>query len=236
MKNGARKSPWPLLCLQTTAVSHCLLWFTSHKCRVFIVMYWCTVGAFKWCSVSQIWQDANCLNYLLHAAVLKILPVGLFFITCRNTYQMFLIKHLTTAKVRNSSYLNHDLFINPPTCITFKQGIWLVCRLNAERLGTVTKPSLCRDSSETREQRQWRFSVMSHIVALDCTEAHSQIRSCVPSSLCRRGKACCSEALRFSLLTQKVFQRQFKENYWEQHILLHNVKLNWNDRVVFSVA
>lgn len=41
-------------------------------------------------------------------------------------------------------------------------------------------------------------------------------------------------ALSLSLLTQKVFQRQFKEKHWEKHILLHNMKVNWDDRVVFS--
>lgn len=76
---------------------------------------------------------------------------------------------------------------------------------------------------------------MSRIVTLDCTEGHSQIRSRVrfPARSAAMEKLA-AVRLHFSLLTQKVFQRHFKEKYLEQHIVLYNIKLNGEDRVVFS--
>lgn len=66
-------------------------------------------------------------------------------------------------------------------------------------------------------------------------EGHSQIRSRVrfPARSAAMEKLA-AVRLRFSLLTQKVFQRHFKEKYLEQHIVLYNIKLNGEDRVVFS--
>lgn len=76
---------------------------------------------------------------------------------------------------------------------------------------------------------------MSHIVTLDCTEGHSQIRSRVLFPACSAAmEKLAAVRLPFSLLTQKVFQRHFKEKHREQQILLCNIKLNGEDRVVFS--
>lgn len=132
-------------------------------------------------------------------------------------------------------------YMRSPLSSTF----WLVCSIDVyfrqrREAGHRDKTLFVQQLLRGREQRQWRFSSMSHIVTLDCTEGHSQIRSsvlCSQLTLLPPWKSLLlwiSVSLRFSLLTQKVFQRWFKEKYWEKHILLHNMKLNWDDRVVFS--
>lgn len=126
-----------------------------------------------------------------------------------------------------------DIFIKSPTYITFDQYILTWSRYRC------VLPTKTRGCDKTpfvqwllwgRAHRQWRFSSMSHIVTLHCTEGHSQIRSCVPSSLSRRGKACCSEAVWVcvSLCWLRKFSRDGlkKKKHWEKPIFLHNMKLN----------
>lgn len=132
---------------------------------------------------------------------------------------------LKSWHVYKTSYMHH-LWAVHLTCL----------QLTGERLGTVTKPFLCSDSSETESKDNEGFHRWATLFTWIALSGHSQIRLCVPSPLCSR-----LALLLFSLLLRSpcvslCWLRKFTEKSWEQHILLHNLKLNWDDRVVFSRA
>lgn len=115
-------------------------------------------------------------------------------------------------------------FIKSLTCITFYQCIltWLRyrCVLPTKTRG-FDKPPFVRWLLWSRAHRQWRFSWMSHIVTLDCTAGHSQIRSCVLCAQLAALWVC------VSLCWLRKFSRDgLKKRHRERSILLHKTKLN----------
>lgn len=108
----------------------------------------------------------SCAGFLLRVDLKKNPSLG-------DKAWSFFLRYKGTKR-RNSSW--HALWhASPSTILTW---LWYWCVLPTKTRGC-DKPPFVQWLLWSRAHRQWRFSWMSHIVTLDCTAGHSQIRSCV---------------------------------------------------------